>query len=59
VAVTEAIPQETLGMMIGRGLHSSTFRLNLSRFGHTFRVPVFDRLRENRATNVSHKMCLR
>ena len=25
--------------IIGRGLHSSTFQLNLSRFGHTYPCP--------------------
>ena len=26
-------------LMLGRGLHSSTFQLNLSRFGHTSPCP--------------------
>ena len=43
----------------GRGLHSSTSQVNLSRFGHTSHVPLSNRLGENHAPNVSHKMCLR
>jgi len=44
---------------VGRGVHSSTFQLKLSRFGHTSRVPLSNRLGENHAPNVSHKMGLR
>ena len=43
----------------GRGLRSSTFQLNLSRFGHTSRCPLSNRLGEIHAPNASHKMCLR
>jgi hypothetical protein len=43
----------------GRGLHSSTFQLNLSRFGHTPGVPLFSRLGGNNAPNVSNKLCVR
>ena len=45
-------------MSLARGLHSSTFQLNLSRFGHP-RVPLSNGLGENHAPNVYHRMCLR
>jgi len=44
---------------VGRGFHSSSFQLNLSRFGHTSPSPLSNRLEGNHASNVSHKMCLR
>jgi len=40
----------------GRGLHSSTSQLNLSRFGHTSRVPLSNRLGESHAANVCTKI---
>ena len=43
----------------GRGLHSSPFQLNLSRFGHTYRFPQSNRLEGNHVPNVSHIVCLR
>jgi len=34
--------REKVAKVLGRGLHSSTFQLNLSRFGHTFLcTPVY------------------
>ena len=41
-----------------RGLHSSTFQLNLSRVTPP-RDPLSNRLGEDYASNVSHNMCLR
>jgi len=43
----------------GRDLHSSTFQLNLNRFGHTSHVPLSYRLRGTHAPNTTHKLCLR
>jgi hypothetical protein len=43
----------------GRGLHSSTSQLNLSRFGDTSACPLSNRPWGNHAPNVPHKMCLR
>jgi hypothetical protein len=44
---------------VGRGLHSSTFQLNLSRFGHTSQFFLSTRLRRKHAPNICHKMSLR
>ena len=47
----------------GRGIHSSTSRLNLSHFGRSAVLcPVCDKLCPMytlKVTNASHKMCLR
>jgi hypothetical protein len=47
------------GLLAGRGLHPSSFELDLSRFGHLHMFPLSNRLGENHAPKVSHKMCLR
>jgi len=44
-------------VMLGTGLNSLTVQLNLSRFRHTCRVPLSNRLGGNYAPNVSQKMC--
>jgi len=47
-------------MMLGRGLYSFTFQLNLSRFGYTSpspRAPLSNRLGENHAPNVEARIC--
>ena len=46
-------------LLHGKGLLSSTFQLNLGRVGHNSPYPLSDRLGENHAPNVSHKICLR
>jgi len=45
------------GIVPGRGLQSSAFQLNLSRFGHASRVALSNRLVENHAPNESCKTC--
>ena len=42
----------------GRGLHSSTFQLKPKPFWSPTRVPLSNRLGENHAPNVSHKLLL-
>ena len=50
---------DLLSVLYGRGLHSFTSQPNLSRFGHSPCAPLFNRLGENHAPNVSNKMCSR
>ena len=45
--------------LTGRGLHSSTFQLNLSRPGHTSLCPPVQQTGGNYEPDASHKLCLR